>query len=132
MYSLPIAHNFTIYGRHFGSGDEASNDYFLRPTLLWNYALDIPDLVHTANALKFIHGGVYRAGAAPFNRTGPFMIEAKARLLPSWTLENNSAAPPPQSPACKDTVESGCGPPTTLTLVPHGYTELRIGEFPLA
>eukprot|EP01046_Picozoa_sp_COSAG06_P037564 COSAG06_NODE_4253_length_4428_cov_56.290829_3_plen_267_part_00 len=135
LYSLPIAHNFTIYGRHFGSGNEASNDYFLQPTVAWNYALDIPDLAHTANALKFVPGEAYRTGAAPFNRTGPFRIEASARLLPSWSLLNNSAAPPPQSPACKGAFageSNGCGPKTTLTLVPHGYTELRIGEFPLA
>ena len=41
LYSFPVAHNFTVYGRHFGSGDEASNDYYLRPTQKWSYALDI-------------------------------------------------------------------------------------------
>jgi len=41
LYSLPVAHNFTVYGRHFGSGEEASNDYYLRPTQQWAYALDV-------------------------------------------------------------------------------------------
>ena len=69
-------------------------------------------------------------GAAPFNRTGPLHITARARLLPpeSWGTALNSAAPPPKSPACAGTT---CGPVTELVLVPHGYTELRIGEFPL-
>ena len=127
LYSLPVEHNYTTYGRHFGSGDEASNDYFLRPTSPWNYALDI-DLDDPTKTLTFAAGEPYSRGAAPFNRTGPFAIKASARLLPSWGLELNSAAPPPRSPACDD---GGCGPPTELTLVPHGFTELRVGEFPL-
>jgi hypothetical protein len=45
------------------------------------------------------------------------------------TRQVNSAAPPPLSPACKS---ASCGAPKKVTLVPHGYTELRIGEFPLA
>lgn len=130
LYSLPIRHNFSTYGRHFGSGDQASNDYYLNPTQEWNYALDI-NLTDPSKTLSFAPGAPYRAGAAPFNRTGPLSIKASAKLLPSWGMAINSAAPPPQSPACAS-VAAGCGAAIEVTLVPHGYTELRIGEFPLA
>ena len=121
LFSLPIGHNFTTYGRHFGSGDAASNDYYLQPTSAWNYALNL-----SASALTFEAGAPYAEGAAPFNRTGPLSIKAEAWPVAGWGMERNSAAPPPRSPV------GGKGAPTEVTLVPHGRTELRIGMFPRA
>ncbi len=130
LYSLPIKHNFTVYGHHFGSGDDASNDYYLHPTGPWNFALEI-DLTNPAKTLTFDAGAPLVVGAAPFNRSGPLTIKARARAIPGWVLDQNSAAPPPLSPACG--AAGRCSATTTeVTLVPHGYTELRIGEFPLA
>jgi hypothetical protein len=103
-------------------------------------------------------GAGWLPGTAPFNRTGQLSIKVKARRLPSWQVFANSAAPPPRSPACgttrsrpsttdtkasSGTFESSgssgadwgdgvCGALETIELVPHGFTELRIGEFPLA
>ena len=156
LYSLPIEHNYTVYGRHFdvphGDPDaDASNDYYLSPTSHWNYAL-AADPADPAASLTFAAGTPYVDGAAPFNRTGPLAINARVRQLPSWGMEKNSAAPPPKSPACtgeddsgssssnsvggggssSSSSSSGCGAVQTVQLVPHGYTELRIGEFPLA
>ena len=128
LYSMPITHNYTVYAHHFGSGDEASNDYYLNPTEPWNYAL-AADPANPTKDLTFTAGAAYADGAAPFNRTGPLSITAKVQLLPSWGMAVNSAAPPPKSPACQS---GGCGVAKTVQLVPHGYTELRIGEFPLA
>ena len=71
-------------------------------------------------------------GAAPFNHSGwPSAILAPLRTLTadSWPIEANSAAPPPVSPACEASV---CGPREMRLLVPHGGTELRIGELPVA
>ena len=134
LFSLPISHNFTTYGRHFNASNGGeSNDYYLQPTekARWNYAL-VVDPQNPSKTLTFAPGCPYKAGAAPFNRTGPLSITASARLLPSWgELSVNSAAPPPLSPACVN-ASAACGVATELTLVPHGYTELRIGEFPLA
>jgi len=45
-------------------------------------------------------------------------------------MKDNSAAEPPASPACG--TAGTCGKSTTVQLVPHGGTDLRIGEFPLA
>lgn len=73
--------------------------------------------------------GAYAAGSAPFNHSGwPVSITATVRSLPTWGTAVNSAAPPPDSPACSGSAK--CGPPEKVMLVPHGGTELRIGEMP--
>jgi len=128
LYSMPVAHNYTVYAHHFGTGDAASNDYYLNPTQEWNYALDA-DITDPSKSLTFAAGSPYVDGAAPFNRTGPLSITATVRQVPAWGMAVNSAAPPPESPVCK--TASACGAPKKVMLVPHGYTELRIGEFPL-
>jgi hypothetical protein len=132
LYTLPIVPNYTVYGHHFGGADQ-SNDYELRPTSPWQYALDVnPD--EPSKSLTFASTG-YVDGSAPFNHSGwPVTITATVRKLPSWGEALNSAAPPPQSPACVD--QNGkdnkqCGTPEKVTLVPYGGTELRIGEFPI-
>merc|ERR1712178_69191 len=56
------------------------------------------------------------------------------RPLPSWGTVSNSAAVPPTSPACtkSSAAAAPCGAAEKHKLVPHGGTELRIGEMPLA
>ena len=108
----------------------AANDYYLNPTADWNYAL-VADPTDPSKTLTFATGASYADGAAPFNRTGPLTITAKVQQVPAWGMAVNSAAPPPKSPACKGAAQA-CGAVKTVQLVPHGYTELRIGEFPLA
>jgi len=123
MYSLPIQGNYTVTANHFGS---EGNDYEVVPTTAWNVALDLK-----AAPLKYVQAG-YLDGSAPFNHTGwPTYIEAKVRQVPGWGIELNSAATPPASPACAS-AESNCGEPYTVKLVPHGGTDLRIGEMPFA
>ncbi|KAL1515675.1 hypothetical protein AB1Y20_002292 [Prymnesium parvum] len=128
MYSLPIAANYTVYAHHFGT-DTMSNDYYLQPTSPWQYALDVNPGHPDPATLVFQRAG-YQPGAAPFNHSNwPTEISARLRPLPSWGLALNSAAKPPLSPACAN---STCGAAQFLRLVPHGGTELRIGEFPVA
>ena len=110
----------------------SANDYYLNPTNDWNYAL-VADPTDPSKTLTFAAGESYADGAAPFNRTGPLTITAKVQQVPAWGMSVNSAAPPPKSPACKGAADgAACGAVKTVQLVPHGYTELRIGEFPLA
>ena len=128
MYSLPIAANYTTYAHHFGARD-MSSDYYLSPTSPWAYALDL-DLQDPGQSLAFVRVGA--PGAAPFNHTGwPVMIRARARPLAGWGVAENSAAPVPASPACTPNA-SACGAPRDVFLVPHGGTDLRIGELPLS
>mmetsp|Transcript_13316 Transcript_13316/g.20280 ORF Transcript_13316/g.20280 Transcript_13316/m.20280 type:complete len:721 (-) Transcript_13316:427-2589(-) len=130
MYSLPITANYTIYGHHFGTA-EMSNDYYLYPTSKWEYAIDIDDLDQPEKSLRFIRRSSHPS-AAPFNHTNwCVVIQAQVRPIFTWGIDKNSAAPPPSSPACtKD--PSVCGEPKTVLLVPHGGTDLRIGELPLS
>ena len=130
MYSLPLGTNFTMYAHHFGTPD-MSSDYFVTATTPWNYALVVDDPADPAASLSFARAG-YKPGSAPFNHSGwPTSIRAKARRLPGWVTAQNSAAPPPDSPACASP-GAGCGEPEEVQLVPHGGTDLRMGELPLA
>ena len=47
-------------------------------------------------------------------------------------MKDNSASEPPQSPACTADAVTKCGPAEVHALVPHGGTELRVGELPVA
>eukprot|EP01061_Rhynchopus_euleeides_P001300 TRINITY_DN1091_c0_g1_i1.p1 TRINITY_DN1091_c0_g1~~TRINITY_DN1091_c0_g1_i1.p1 ORF type:complete len:674 (+),score=272.81 TRINITY_DN1091_c0_g1_i1:44-2023(+) len=122
MYSLPITPAYTTYAKHYLE----SNDYYLNPTSDWGFALDV-NMSNPAATMQFESSG-YVTGSAPFNHSGwPTSITATVRSL-QWGIEKNSASNPPVSPAC--TANAACGPPAQMRLVPHGGTELRIGEFP--
>merc|ERR1712048_1096806 len=91
-----------------------SNDYELRPTTVWNVALDIKDKDAPSTSFAFKSTG-YVDGAAPFNHSGwPVWIEASVRQVPGWGLKSNSAAQPPASPACSSP-KANCGPVTKVT-----------------
>ena len=132
MYSLPIDANYTVYARHYGSAN-MSSDYYLEPTSSWRFAIDV-DPGDPARTLTWRTngGGGGGGGGAPFNHTGwPVVIEATVRALPSWGTAKNSAAAPPASPACT-AARGACGLPQKVLLVPHGGTDLRIGELPMS
>lgn len=50
---------------------------------------------------------------------------SKGRVLDTWGMQHNAAAPPPQSPV------KSTDPLETITLIPFGATDLRIAEFPV-
>ena len=128
LYSLPIGAEYTVYAHHFGT-DTMSNDYYLNPTTPWRFALDV-DPAAIGNDLAFTSRDLV-PGAAPFNHSNwPTSVLAPLRPLPSWGIWRNSARETPQSPAC--TASTPCGDLTKRMLVPHGGTELRIGELPVA
>lgn len=132
MYSLSLNHiNYTMYGHHFGTND-MSSDYYLTSNETWSYALDV-DINNPSKTLEFVQSSVYNKGSAPFNHTGwPTMIRATVRKVKSWGEKLNSAAEPPSSPACQASSKNDCGLPETVWLVPHGGTDLRMGELPVS
>ena len=105
--------------------------HFLEPTTPWRFALDVHPTQPRESDFTF-HSRPLDAGEAPFNHSGwPTTLDAPMRPLPSWGVVLNSASEPPASPACTN-ASPPCGLPTTRKLVPHGGTELRIGEWPVA
>jgi hypothetical protein len=97
-----------------------TTDFELHPTTPWNYALAIDPA-----APKGVSVTVKDPGKMPFSAEGaPISMEAPARKLPGWQMENASAAPPPPSPV------QTSQPVETVTLIPYGSAKLRITAFP--
>ena len=98
-----------------------ATDWEVYPTTPWNYALVI-DPKDAAAAFSVTE---LPAGNQPFSQNGaPVVISAKARRLPEWQIEDDSAGPLPVSPVTsKRHVE-------TISLVPYGAAKLRITAFP--
>ena len=97
-------------------------DYEVYPTSAWNYGLRV-DAADPAASFQVTEAPVARQ---PFDRkTPPLSLRVKARRLPQWVIVDDSAAPPPQSPAV------GPGKDEDVTLIPYGAARLRITSFPV-
>ena len=127
LFSLPIKEQWEVQASYAFD----SKDYWCLPQSPWNYALDIKNLSNIEESVQVKTANLV-TGHAPFNRTNvPIMLVVNANELYTWTIVDNAAAPSPQSPACEDA--TSCNQSSTqLVLVPHGTTDLRIAEFPLA
>lgn len=98
-----------------------ATDWEVYPTTPWNYAL----VVDPKNAAPSFTVTELPVGDQPFSLEGaPVEIAVKARRLPEWQIEDDSAGPLPVSPVTsKQPVE-------TISLVPYGAAKLRITAFP--
>jgi DUF1680 family protein len=116
VFSLPVGESWKVLAGH-----PPKVTYEVTPTTPWNYALAI-DEKQPQNSVRFEEQPV---GESPFSKSHPpVKATVQGRLLPSWTLERDAAAPPPKSPVKSDE------PLTELTLIPYGAAKLRITEFP--
>ncbi len=121
LYALQIGENVTT----IATGPRGFDDHAVRATSAWNYAL-VLDAAAPAASLAFARASA--PGPSPFGRVTQ-TITARARTVAAWTIFNNSATAPPQSPV--DCSASGaCGDVETVTLVPFGATLLRVAVIP--
>jgi len=110
VYSLKIGESW-----HKLKQTGPSADWEVYPTTPWNYALVLDSFQVKENSVA----------KQPFDPATPAVeITAKARRLPEWQLENDSAGELPVSP-----VTSG-RPEEMVTLIPYGAGKLRITAFP--
>ncbi len=94
----------------------------------WNVAL-VVDRTNPGASLTF--NTVSAPSPVPFNSTAiPVTITGTARVVNSWTVADNAAAPPPASPACA--AAGACGSAIPVTLVPFGSTHIRMSVLPTA
>jgi hypothetical protein len=116
VYSLLIGEDWKQVKEH-----PRAPDWAIYPTTPWNYGL----VVDERNPSRSIKVEEHLVGQYPFSPDGaPVILKAKARKIPSWTMVNDSAAPPPSSPV------ASTEPEETVTLVPYGAARLRVTAFP--
>lgn len=116
IYSLKIGESWREQ-KQFGP----SKDWELFPTTPWNYAL----VLDPSNAGAAFEAHERAVPQQPYQAAeAPVYLTVKARRLPEWQMQNDSAGPVPESPVASKQPEE------TVTLVPYGAAKLRITAFP--
>lgn len=102
-------------------GQEPFADWEVYPKSPWNYALivdkDCPDNYFSIETKD--------VSPIPFSSSNPpVILRCKARRVPDWKLEDNSAGRLPISPVSSSERIEG------VVLIPYGSAKLRVAQFP--
>jgi hypothetical protein len=119
-FSLQINENWQAYGGNAAPWTELAP----YPASPWNYGIELNSTNPAASFTVVTNAGPM--SSYPFSlATTPIQLQARARKIPGWTLDNLAASGPVQvSPVfCTQAVE-------TVTLMPMGAARLRISAFP--
>lgn len=98
----------------------------VRPLSPWNYGLSEAALKNLDSAFRVTEKKAVAAN--PWNlQNAPIEIKTKGKVIPQWTVYNETAGPLPYSTINYLKEE----PEVEITLVPYGCTTLRISQFPV-
>lgn len=91
----------------------------------WNYALAV--VPHTEALERSVGIEQREIGDCPFSpEAAPLRASVPVKVLPTWGIEHNAAAPPPPSPV------RATGKIEHAEFLPYGCTNLRVTELPVA
>jgi hypothetical protein len=123
VYHGPLAYSLKIGQRweKIGGTDEWP-ELAVYPTTPWNIGV-LLGADNPAASFRVVR----KTGLAkqPFDlETAPIELHGKGRVIPDWTLVNNTVGPVPPSPAQSNR------PDQDITLIPMGCARLRVSVFP--
>lgn len=122
VYTLQIEDEW----KYVKNEDKFGNYWEVYPKSHWNYGL-LQSAIE--NPVTGFHFEAKSLEKNPWNQPGPpGLIRTKAKQIPEWTLYYANAGPLPHS---RPQLYLRDQEPEEISLVPYGWTTLRITEFPV-